>query len=59
MGIVERLKANGIKISMSRKGNPYDNIDPDKARELIEKAEDTIPSDILKESALFRASDIA
>ena len=35
------------------KDTSKNRIDPDKARELIEKAKDTIPSDILKESVLF------
>jgi transposase len=35
------------------KGKSKNHIDPEKAKILIEKAEDTIPSEIIKESSLF------
>ncbi|MCX9073871.1 MAG: IS110 family transposase [Candidatus Methanoperedens sp.] len=48
--ILEMGEAKLLEL-MKKASNNY--IDHGKARELIEKAEDTIPSEILKESALF------
>lgn len=47
------LEMDEAKLLELMKKASNNHIDPDKARELKAKAEDTIPSEILKESALF------
>ncbi len=48
--IIEMGEAKLLELMKKTSNN---HINPDKARELIAKAEDTIPSEILKESSLF------